>query len=134
MNHKYPLHLSAILAGVLMTISGVVQAETTLGSEEITALFSDKTVSYHFEKKGYDATIYYSPDGAMRGVKDGKSMNGKWEVNGRGELCIKEGMSNNCRTIVENNGVYKKIKIKHNGNEVHVITYKSFIDGNPNNY
>lgn len=134
MIHKNIVHPYIILAGMIAFTSGVAQAEITLDSEAVTALFSDKTVSYHFEKKGYDATAYYSPDGTMRGIKDGKAFNAEWKVNGRGELCIKEGMSNKCRTIVENNGVYKKIKIKHNGNEVHVITYKSFTHGNPNNY
>lgn len=131
---KYLPYVLALLSGLLVTASNVAQAETTLDSKEVTALFSDKTVLSHHEIKGYDATYYYSPDGSIRGVRDGEPMSGKWTVIGIGQLCIKEGMKNLCHSIIENNGVYKKVKVKNNGDEVTQVTYKSFTDGNQNNY
>lgn len=132
--HRYLLCVSAVLAGLVITIGNVALAETTLDSKEVTALFSDKTVSSHHEIKGYDATYYYSPDGSIRGVRDGEPMSGEWTVIGIGQLCIKEGMKNPCRRIIESNGIYKKVKVKNNGDEETLVIYKSFTDGNKNNY
>ena len=132
--HKYLLHVSVALSALAVTTSNVVFAETTLDSSEVTALFSGKTVSSHHEIKGYDATYYFSPDGSIRGVRDGEPMSGKWTVIGIGQLCIKEGMKNTCRSIIENNGAYKKVKVKNNGSEETLATYKSFTDENINNY
>ena len=132
--YKYLLYVSATLSGLIVTASNVALAETTLSSKEVTALFSGKTVSSHHEVKGYDGTYYYSPDGSIRGIRDGEPMSGKWTVIGIGQLCIKEGMKNRCHSIVANNGAYKKVKVKKNGNEVTLVTYKSFTDGNLNNY
>ena len=132
--NKYPLYVSAVLSGLIVAASNVALAETILNSKEVTALFSGKTVSSHHERKGYDATLYYSPDGSVRGVRDDEPMSGKWTVIGIGQLCIKEGMKNLCHSIIENNGAYKKVKVKNNGDEITQVTYKSFTDGNPNKY
>lgn len=132
--NKYLLYMSALLSGLIVTAGNIALAETALNSKEVTALFSDKTVSSHHEIKGYDATYYYSPDGSIRGVRDGELMSGQWAVIGIGQLCIKEGMKNLCHSIVESNGVYKKVKVKNNRDEVTQVTYKTFADGNQNNY
>ena len=132
--NKFPLYVSAVLSGLIVAASNVALAETTLNSKEVTILFSGKTVSSHNEKDSYDATYYYSPDGSVRGVRDGEPMSGKWTVIGIGQLCIKEGMKNPCRSIIETNGVYKKVKVKRNGDEITHATYESFTNGNPNSY
>jgi hypothetical protein len=132
--NKFLLYMLALLSGLIATTSGVALAETTLISKEIKALFSGKTVSAHNAKNGYDATYYYSPDGSIRGVRDGEPMSGEWAVIGVDQLCIKEGMKNPCRSIIENNGIYKRVKVKRNGDQETMSTYKSFTDGNINNY
>jgi hypothetical protein len=132
--NKYLLYLSVVLSGLLVTTGNIALAEAMLNGKEITALFSDKTVSAHNEKNGYDAIYYYSPDGSIRGVRDGEPMSGEWAVIGVDQLCIKEGMKNPCRNIIENNGIYKRVKVKRNGDQETMSTYKSFTDGNINNY
>ncbi len=132
--YKYPLYISTALSGLIVAASDIVLAETMLDSKQVTALFSGKTVSSHHEIKGYDATYFFSPDGSVKGVRDGEPMSGKWTVIGIGQLCVKEGMKHPCRSIVENNGVYKKVKVKRNGDQETLVIYKSFTDGNQNNY
>jgi hypothetical protein len=107
--------------------------ERILTGEEVSALFSGKTVDYTIVMRDFTVSVYYAEDGAMRGMSRGKKMTGSWHVSDRGELCIDYGKGLRCRHIVEEGGVYKKYK-EEDGKKIHVVTYDTFTDGNPNNY
>ena len=50
------------------------------------------------------------------------------------EMCIRDSGKTRCRIIKKVDGVYYKYKVKGNGNEIRIVEYKSFTQGNPNNY
>lgn len=124
--------LACLLAAVLGTTS-LLAAEKILTGDEVTALFSGKTVDYILVTKDYAVSVYYAEDGSMRGISRGKKMSGSWHVNDKGELCIDYGKGERCRHIIEGDGVYKKYKDK-DGKKIHIVTYHTFTDGNQNNY
>ena len=124
--------LACLLAAVLGTGS-LPAAEKILTGGEVKALFSGKTVDYTIIRKGYAVSVYYAEDGSMRGMRGENKFGGSWHVSDKGELCIDYGKGERCRHIVEEDGVYKKYKEK-DGKKIHVVTYSTFTDGNPNNY
>jgi hypothetical protein len=121
------------LLAVVMACSGPAAAENTLTGDEVKALFSGKTVDYTHITTGSEMSVYYAEDGSMRGRRGDKKTGGSWRVNDKGELCIEYGRGDRCRHIVEEGGVYRKYK-EENGEQVLVVTYHSFTDGNPSNY
>jgi len=124
--------LASLLAAALCA-TGLRAAEKALTGDEVTALFSGKTVDYNIVMRDFAVSVYYAEDGSMRGMSRGKQMSGSWHVNDKGELCIDYGKGLRCRHIVEEDGVYKKYK-EEDGKKIHVVTYYKFTDGNPNNY
>jgi hypothetical protein len=110
-----------ILAGLLAAALGtgsLCAADKTLTGDEVRALFSGKTVDYVHVTRGFRMSVYYADDGSM---------------NDKGELCIEYGKGDRCRHIVEEDGEYRKYK-EENGEKLHIVTYHTFTDGNPNNY
>lgn len=127
-----PLYL-AILP-LLMILSPTVSAET-LNTEQVQALFSGKTVEYRHDKLGFEFVVYHAPDGTLRGTRDGHPMGElQWSVNDKGELCIAYNQKKRCHPIMNDDGVYKKYTIDQNGNKKILLTYRRFIDGNPNDF
>ncbi|MFV1973613.1 MAG: DUF995 domain-containing protein [Thiohalobacterales bacterium] len=125
-----------ILAGLLAAALGtnsLCAAEKTLTGDEVKAQFSGKTVDYNHVTRGFRMSVFYEEDGSMRGMRDGNTMRGSWRVNDKGELCIEYGEGDRCRHIVEKDGEYRKYK-EENGKKIHIVTYHTFTDGNPNNY
>lgn len=125
-----------ILAGLLAAALGtgsLCAADKTLTGDEVRALFSGKTVDYVHVTRGFRMSVYYADDGSMRGMRDGNKTGGSWRVNDKGELCIEYGKGDRCRHIVEEDGEYRKYK-EENGEKLHIVTYHTFTDGNPNNY
>lgn len=62
---------------------------------------------------------------------------GIWRVDSKGNMCLtlKDPYSGvpkkeHCSVITEDDGVYKKYKVKGNGIKVHLITYRKFVKGN----
>ncbi len=127
---------AVILAGLLAAALGtnsLCAAEKTLTGDEVKALFSGKTVDYSHVTRGFRMSVFYEEDGSMRGMRDGNTLRGSWRVNDKGELCIEYGKGDRCRHIVEKDGEYRKYK-EENGKKIHIVTYHTFTDGNPNNY
>lgn len=117
----------------VLGITSLHAAETILTGDEVQTLFSGKTVDYNIIMRDFSVSAYYAEDGSMRGMSRGKKMTGSWHVSDKGELCIDYGKGQRCRHIVEEDGVYKKYK-DEDGKKIHVVTYHTFTDGNPNNY
>ncbi len=82
-----------------------------------------------------DFVAYYAPDGSLRGTREGQPISKmQWSINDQGELCIAYHQRNRCRPILKQDGVYKKYKINKKGEMKLLVTYRRFIDGNPNNF
>jgi hypothetical protein len=106
-----------------------------LTGAEIKDLFAGKTVEGHHERKGYDFQSYYEPEGELRSYQgpEKKLHPGKWWVKGD-DICIRwEGTSDDlCRKMVKDaEGNYRKEKVRGNGSRLVVVTFESFVKGNP---
>jgi len=134
---KIPIILPTIIASTLsliLTVNEVI-AGSPLESSEVISLFSGKTVDWYHEKKGFSATGYFDPDGILSGVKDnGAEFQFDWSVNSKGEFCIDKSSKTICRTIIKSGSEYHKVMVKSNGKQIHIMTYRNFVDGNPNDY
>ena len=122
---------------ILLLAFGLSTAEAKdLTGDEIRALFSGKTIHSYHERKDFDIVAFYAPDGTVRMERKGDTWTGKWRIDGN-NICLQlndpySGVprKERCRIIAEEDGVYKKYKVKDNGNRVHIITYRKFEDGN----
>lgn len=112
-------NLIVVLLLLLFPISGF--AGSSLNDTQIKEAFSGKTVEWqHLFKTKYGKS-FFSDDGSITGIKNGKKRNGKWHVSGD-KLCTNSG----CSTIEsDGNGTY----YKSNGSKK-VIRMKVLGDGN----
>lgn len=134
--HKL-IHRSIYLVTVTVFLAiHPAQAGQALNAEQVHDLFSNKTVKYHHERLNFDFTVYHAPDGSLRGTREGEPMSStmQWSVNPQGELCITYKQRTGCHPIIRENGQYRKIGIMQNGQTRVLVTYREFIDGNPNNF
>lgn len=123
------------IASTLFVSCKTVPTGNELTPMEIRQLFVGKTVNEEVVTRGEKASTYYSPTGTLHCIVDGASeFYGSWEVNDSGELCVEFGGSKRCRIVVDDNGVYKKYKIKSDGTRKHVVTFKKFSDGDINEF
>lgn len=117
----------SVLAYCILGISQVALAEQrVLNADEVTAMFSDKTVWGEHAFKPKKSIVYLSSDGTYksRRLDVDETNEGKWSVNKKGELCMKN-KKEKCRKVVDEDGVIKKYKKKK-----HVWTYTKFEEGN----
>ncbi len=132
--HALPRPVYLAILALLMMLSPSVSAET-LNAEQVKTLFSDKTVEYRHEKLGFEFVVYHAPDGTLRGTRDGQPMSElQWSVNAHGELCIAYNQKQSCYPIMHEDGKYKKYTLDDNGKRKILLTYRRFIDGNPNDF
>ncbi|MDZ7803654.1 hypothetical protein [Thiohalophilus sp.] len=132
--HALPRPVYLAILPLLMMLSPAVSAET-LNAEQVKTLFSDKTVEYRHEKLGFEFVVYHAPDGTLRGTRDGQLMSElQWSVNEHGELCIAYNRNQRCYPIMRDDGKYKKYTVDDNGKRKILLTYRRFIDGNPNDF
>lgn len=125
---------SLAILPLLMLLSPTASANT-LNAEQVKALFSDKTVEYRHKKLGFEFIVYHAPDGTLRGTRDGHPMGElQWSVNDQGELCIAYNQKQSCYPIMHEDGKYKKYTLDDNGKRKILLTYRRFIDGNPNDF
>ncbi len=113
----------------------------TLNAEQVKALFTDKTTYATHVRKDFDITTYFASDGTLISIRKGdEQWTGKWRVESDGKHCIRlndpySGVAKieRCMIVKDDGGTYKRFKIKKNGDLKHIITYKRFADGNPEN-
>ena len=135
----------AILTVLLVAISligcGVATSKRTLSANEVRKLFAGKTVEGYHEKRNYAFTSYYEPDGTFRSYQGGSKTprHGKWSVNGNGDICVywQDTRENLRRKMVtDDKGNYWKVLFKktpRGTKRILIVTFKSFVEGNPNN-
>lgn len=103
----------------------------TLTAQEITALFSNKTVHSVTVVQGRRSVSYYAPDGEIFQMRNGVKRTGHWRVTKDDRICLRmEDLPEKCRIIVAENGGYKKYIVKKNGMHQATVTYLSFQEGN----
>jgi len=125
----------AFLTLPLLSLFALPAGAETLNADQVKALFSDKTVEYQHEKLGFKFVVYHAPDGTLRGSRNGQPMSElQWSVNDKGELCISYNQHNRCHPIRHADGAYQKYTRDKNGETKILVTYRRFIDGNPNDF
>ena len=108
--------------------------ERILSADELTKLFSGNTYDALIPSRKLKMTVYVDPDGTMRGMQSGHKFTSKWAVNNKGEICVSYKDKMSCRPVIEQDGVYKKIKLNDKGEKVDLVIYKSFTAGNIHHY
>jgi hypothetical protein len=103
-----------------------------LSTAEATMLFSGKTVEGINVNKGYSFKAYFDPGGTIRAKYAVGARQGRWRIDNKGRKCVKweDRDKEQCNIIVDDEGVYKEIKVKKNGKRKHIVTFKKFTDGN----
>ena len=112
------------------SLSTVVSAKAeSLSKEEIIKAFSGKTVEGYHNKKKFHFNRFYGEDGTLIAVSEAKGNRvGKWKVTDDGRLCeFKEVYKNKkCKKLERVGGSIEK----YNRNNLKVVTYRKFVDGN----
>ena len=103
-----------------------------LTSAEIHEHFSGRTVEGKHVIKGFVFKHYYAPDGTLYSVLgEAPSTIGTWWVSPQGGLCLHLRGQELCRQVVNDHGVYQRMREMRDGTLKHVITYTSFSDEAP---
>ena len=104
----------------------------TLTADQLTALFSDKTVESITAVKERVSLSYYASDGKMRQTRNGQTRFGTWRVRADGRICLQmEQLREKCRIIVKKDGIYKKYIVRKSGRHQNTVNYLKFWSGNP---
>ncbi len=130
--------IKAMLASVLLMVLTLGCASTrlslppgTLDANEVSALFSGKTVESKLDKNDRISLTYYNPNGELRQLQKGQKRTGTWRVKKSGRICLQfAGATASCRAIIKEGPVYRKYIVKRDGNHQPIITYTSFTTGN----
>lgn len=104
----------------------------TLTTEEIFALFNNKTVYSLTAVQKRESISYYDPSGEVRQMRNGIERIGRWRVTDSGRMCLQmEELPEKCRIIVREKGTYHKYIVRKNGEHQLSVSYPAFRDGNP---
>ena len=119
-----------MLALPCLAFSWSAHAAQELTKEEVTALFSGKTVHYTVVPRDLEVVAYFDPNGEARERRGGKPDTHPWWVKDNGAHCIQfKGRRPGCRKVVRrDDGTYMKYR---KGSRL--VIYHSFEDGNTNN-
>lgn len=110
----------------------VVLPAGTLDAEQVTELFSGKTVESVTAVRGRVSLSFYDVDGSLRQTRNDQTRSGKWRVRKDGRICLQmENFLEKCRIIVKDGDVYKKYIVKKNGRHQNSVNYRKFWVGNP---
>lgn len=121
--------ISMFFTGITIAVAG------DLSGEEVRKLISGNTVEAIHTNEGYSIVTYFSPDGTLRQIREGKLASGTWSIDNKGQLCsIREGWGGECRVITQEGNVWKAYKIPKNPSKErkHKRTFTKVLEGNPN--
>lgn len=127
----------AIVVVLTLGVGGGCDDPTrTLTGDEIRRQFSNKTLRGTHHRRGYTFHSYWDADGTFRSYQGGSKTprNGRWWLEGGDQICIEwqDTGERFCRNIVvDDEGNYHKELIKGNGRHIRLVSYHSFVDGNP---
>ena len=130
--NKY-FHSMLIFSGIITCLfTHTALAVGNLGAQQVTALFSGKSVSGKDLEIGSTFKQYFDPNGTVLSDAQGFKSIGKWRVDNTGAHCIKWDSEDReqCVHISPNgDGTYTKIQHK-NIKKIPLVVYKKFTDGN----
>ncbi|MEW5769016.1 MAG: hypothetical protein AB1831_01505 [Pseudomonadota bacterium] len=96
----------------LLVMSGAVQADSRLSVAQLKTLIPGNSVSGFADALGKNYTAYYSPDGRLIQVLEGKlKRQGSWKITDDGHFCTQfPTEKEKCTFIVAADGVHQRIK------------------------
>jgi hypothetical protein len=101
-----------------------------LMSNELNALFVNKTVKSFNRKTKVISLTYYHPDGRAIQKRDQLERTGFWKIVNN-EICLSmEDKKYSCRPVYRVGKKYYKYKVKKSGKKQKLIRYRSFVEGN----
>ena len=106
-------------------------ATDNLNADQVTALFSGKSVSGIDLEVGSPFTQFFNLNGVVLNDAQGFNPTGKWHVNKAGEHCITWDDENleHCGYIrLNEDGTYTKL-VRKNAKNIPMMLYEKFIDG-----
>jgi len=124
--------ISAVIIGCILFLgASSVLAENVLSAEEVTQLFSGKTVEGITVSKGYSFKAYFDPNGTIRTQYAKGKRKGKWYIDDDGRKCLRyeDQSRERCNIIVNDGGVYKEFKVK-GGKRHQTVEFTKFTEGN----
>ncbi len=122
----------AIIIGCIILIGeNSLLAESVLSAEEVTKLFSGKTVEGENVKRNYSFKSYFDPDGTVRTQYEIGKKKGKWYIDAKDRKCLRYDDKDKtyCFNIVKDGEFYKEFKIKH-GKRKQITAFTKFTEGN----
>ena len=122
---------AVIISCILFLGASSVLAESVLSAEEVTQLFSGKTVEGITVRKGYSFKAYFDPNGTIRTQYAKGKRKGKWHIDDDGRKCLtyEDKGRENCNIIVKDGGGYKEFKVK-SGKRHQTVEFTRFTEGN----
>lgn len=99
-----------VLSGVL---SSAAYADEQLTVDQLKALIPGNSVTGFADALGKDYTAYYSPDGKLVQVLEGKmKRQGKWKITDEGKFCTQFPTEKEKCTFINavGNGAYQRVK------------------------
>jgi len=113
----------------LLAISGTAWAASPLTADQAKTLISGNSAAGFAEALGKNYTAYYSPDGKLTQLLEGKPRRvGTWKITEKGDFCTQfPSEPERCTKIVAGeNGEYQRIK----DDGMVTNTWKKFYKGN----
>lgn len=117
----------------LLILSGAAWAATPLTADQIKTLIAGNSASGFAEALGKNYTAYYTPDGKLIQLLEGKpKRTGTWKVNDKSEFCTQfPSEPERCtKVIAGENGQYQRVK----DDGMVTNTWKKFTKGNTYKY
>lgn len=126
--------IAAITLAMGLLLGGCVSqpmrtAPQTLSAKQVEHLFAGKTVESVNRSTGITSFTYYGPDGRVLQSRLWSQRSGKWKVKNNGKVCLTFEKTQ-CRRVVNDNGVYYKLRKQKGEKAERVVRYRSFRDGN----
>jgi hypothetical protein len=117
----------------LLILSGAAWAATPLTADQIKTLIAGNSASGFAEALGKNYTAYYSPEGKLIQLLEGKpKRQGTWKVTDKAEFCTQfPSEPERCTKVVPaENGQYQRVK----DDGMVTNTWKKFTKGNTYKY
>ncbi|MFT6914602.1 MAG: hypothetical protein ACJAWL_000898 [Motiliproteus sp.] len=107
-----------------------MQEVGTLNSEQLHALFVNKTVESNNLNNYEVSYTFYMDNGQVIQQRSGNIRTGQWKINSKGKICLKmENKGFGCRYVVRKGDEYFKYRRNKEGNFAPIIRYGTFVSG-----
>jgi len=125
-----------VAGGAVFALSGCMSLPFMDGryvmQGELPTLFAGKTVYARNVKTNTESVSYYTPDGKVSQMRNGRKRTGIWFVDDRSRMCLQmeDALKPRCRVVVMgDDGVVKKYR-RSNKRWKLAVVYERFEDGN----